>query len=190
MRRKIFAAVGMVAIPLLALSLAQHTYQWLEPQQVSAQVGAPIVLPHPWTAVGSTGTVDELSLPFFAFTDTRAGYRAGNAAVTPLEFRYNVTNTFDNNANPNIPGWTTLELGATAPGNSTVDATLYRVYRCSGQRVILCQTRVAESPNGTCRTCTFAANAVDFTSFLYYVHVNVDRAVAAEAPTVNTLRIY
>lgn len=190
MRKKIFAALGMVAIPLLALSIAQRTYEWVQPLAASAQVLAPIPIPHPWTAIGASGTVDELSLPFFGFTNASAGYKLGALSVNPLEFRYNVTNTFDNNANPNVPGWTRLELGATAPGGSSVDATLYRVYRCNGVKAVICQVRVAQATSGTCNTCVFAANAVDFTSFLYFVDVNVDRTAVAEMPFVNTLRIY
>ena len=65
----------------------------------------------PWTAVGSTGVVDEASLNVFAFGTADIAFKAG-AAGTVVVARYNVTNTFDNNANPNRPGWTTLEMGS------------------------------------------------------------------------------
>ena len=150
---------------------------------------AQAVPPAVWTAVGSTGAVDEGSLGRFAFTNASAGYLPATASVDPLEFRYNVTNTFDNNANPNIPGWTALQLGAVAPGNSLVTAQLYRVDPCTGAQTVICQTRVAGTAGGTCTKCTFAANAVDFGLANYYVRVVVDRSVLAENPLLHTLRI-
>jgi len=110
--------------------------------------------------------------------------------VSPLEFRYNVTNTYDNNANPNAPGWTTLELGAQAPAASSVAAYLYRVNPCTGAQTLLCATKVTGVASGTCNKCSFAAGSVDFTNSLYYVRAVISRTTPNELPLLHTLRVY
>lgn len=157
-----------------------------DPLPVHAQ--APILVP--WTAVGATGAVDEGSLSRFAFTNASAGYLSTTASVDLLEFRFNVTNTFDNNASPAAPGWTTLELGAQAPATSVVAATLYKVNPCTGAQAVVCSTRVTNSSAGTCKACTFAAGTINFATTLYYVRVTVDRNTPSELPLLHTLRIF
>jgi hypothetical protein len=186
MRQSLLITLTVLLVAAGAFILAGGDGFLLQLPTASAQV---LIVPHPWTAVGSSGTVDETALPYFGFTNASAGFKP-TAWINPLEFRYNVTNTFDNNANPNMPGWTRLELGATAPATSTVDAALYRVYRCTGAQSIVCQVRVAQTDAGICRYCTFPAGSVDFGNYLYYVRVAVDRNTAAENPQVHTLRIY
>jgi hypothetical protein len=161
----------------------------------SAQV-IPGIPPAPWTAIGASGSVDESSIPFFGFTDASAGY-GPNASTAPLEFRYNVVNTqhFVSAAGgiPTVtqPGWTILEFGAQAPFTSTATALLYRVNRCTGQQTLICQVRHSNQPApGICRTCQFPNNAFNFTSYLYYVRVIVDRNTPNELPMAHTLRIY
>lgn len=181
---KLVPATIMLAL-ITAVMISRPAGEWLEPRLVSAQVA-----PATWTAVGASGTVDESSIASFGFTNASAGYSASTTSVSPLEFRYNVTNTYDNAANPNIPGWTRLELGATAPATSLVTASLYRVARCTGARKLICQVRVTNSSAGVCRVCTFANTAVNFTTDLYYVDATVDRGTVSEVPQLHTLRIF
>jgi hypothetical protein len=140
--------------------------------------------------------VDESSIPFFGFTNASALY-GPNGSLAPLEFRYNVVNTqhYVNSSGgiPTVtqPGWTTLEFGAQAPNTSTADAYLYRVNRCTGQQQLVCWVRHANTPPpGNCRVCQFPNTTFNFTSFLYYVRVVLDRNTAAEQPAAHTLRIY
>jgi hypothetical protein len=144
----------------------------------------------PWTSIGAGGTVDELSIPEFAFNLASAGYSPASTTIKPLEFRYNVTNTHETNPNPNMPGWTVLELGGIAPGNSSVSAVLYKVQRCTGLQKALCGTKIGASAMNTCNACQFPNTAVDFSGFVYYVDVTVSRSTLSESPMVNTLRIY
>jgi hypothetical protein len=185
-RRTIVSAVALFA----GFGMVEIYRNWMPPVPAAAQVLAPLPTPSAWTAVGSTGVVDESGLSTFGLTGPGAGYRAGIASVAPIEFRYNVVNTNHAGANAAVPPWTTLELGAVAPGTSVVDATLYRVNRCTGYQSVLCQTRIASTSAGTCRLCTVPAGSFNFTSYLYYVRVAVDRNAANETPRVNTLRIY
>jgi hypothetical protein len=117
--------------------------------------------------------------------------------VSPLEFRYNVVNVQHfvtaTGGIPTVtmPGWRTLEFGAQAPFTSTADASLYRVNRCTGQQVLICQVRHSNQPApGICRTCQFPNTTFDFANFLYYVRVQVDRNTPNEIPMAHTLRIY
>lgn len=145
--------------------------------------------PVPWTAVGSTGAVDEQSTARFGFTNAGAGYSAATSSLDPLEFRYNVTNTFDNNSTPNIPLWTSMVVGGVAPGNSYVRAQFYKVDPCTGAQTLICQASVAGVTSGTCVKCTFANNIVDFSNYVYYVRVLVDRSTVNEIPWLYSLRV-
>jgi hypothetical protein len=42
----------------------------------------------------------------------------------------------------------------------------------------------------SCVTCAFAGNVIDFSQFLYYVEVTVDRNAAGAMPAAHTLRIF
>jgi hypothetical protein len=163
----------------------------------------PVQIMRPWTAVAASGAVDEASLNSFRFgsniaTPADFGFNAGVPALA-LVARYNVTNTFDNNANPNVPNWTTLELGAVAPLASAVTAQLFRIERCTGRIVPppnqpantpLCSVTITNQPVAGCRTCNFVAALVDFTQFLYVVEVKVSRPNAQLQPFAHTLRIF
>ena len=147
------------------------------------------VLPKPWTAVGSTGVIDEDSLNFFAFSNTDLGFRAGANALN-IVARYNVTNTFDNNANPNRPGWTMLEMGSTTPNSTIIEASLFQIRSCDQQQVLICTAR-NRSGDTPCARCTFPNTAVDFTSNLYYVEVTLTRPNAQNpTPRLHTLRLF
>jgi hypothetical protein len=153
-------------------------------------VHAQAVAPSPWTAAGSTGVVDESSVGRYSFTNASAGFLGGIASINPLELRYNVTNTYDNNSNPAAPGWTTLELGAQAPGGSVVGAFLYKVNLCTGAQTLLCSTRVNQAAAGTCTKCSFAAGSIDFNKAVYYVRATISRTTPNEIPILHTLRVY
>lgn len=160
-----------------------------------AAPAVPSQLQRPWTALASTGAVDEISIPHFIFgigigaTPSAFGFNPASASLR-LQARYNVTNTYDNNANPNVPGWTTLELGAEAPGTSTVTAFLYRIERCSAKFTTLCSVTVTNQAAPGCKVCSFPAGSVDFTQFLYLVDVRITRPNAQTRPYAHTLRIY
>lgn len=161
------------------------------------QIVAPTGETHPWTAVASTGTVDESSMPHVEFGlppvgGSAAGYKIGSLEfITPIVLRYNVTNTFDNNpANPNIPNWSTLQLGSFAPPTSDVRATLYRVRICNGFQEEIC-TAINQGEGFGCDTCKAdALGPIDFGNYLYYVEVKLSRATYLPHPRAHTLRLY
>lgn len=155
------------------------------------------VAPNPvWTAVASTGTVDEANYTpvNFAFGGGPPGLPSlgflGGAVQPPVVARYNVTNL----AGFGNPPWTTLELGAidTSPAaGNNVTARLIQVKPCSGLQVVLCTVVSLDNPagNGVCKTCNFTAS-IDFTQFLYYVEVTVSRTSNANNEQALTLRIF
>jgi hypothetical protein len=168
---------------------------------------------HPWTAVASTGTVDESAFaggaPIFAFNPvammangaiSSVSYHPASPSLAPIIVRYNVTNTFDNNIDPltgaptpNMPGWNILELGSTAPPVTAVTATAFRVRPCNGVQEVLCTVTNSGQPNPTnCVRCQFPATLgpVDFGDYLYYVEVVLRRGTAGVTPQAHTLRIY
>lgn len=149
------------------------------------------VPPRPWTALGSTGAVDEASLNIYAFNGSEIGFKPG-VAGTLVTARYNVTNTFDNNANPNRPGWRTLEMGSTAPINTIVEAKLFEVKACDPKPNLICTAR-NRSLDSPCARCNIPVT-IDFTDHLYFVEVTLTRPAATTAagspPRMHTLRIF
>ena len=177
-----------VSLLLAALSLVLFASSARRNSAASPPPAAFQTLPKPWTAVGSTGAVDESSINEFASVSTEIGFRKTSSAKT-LVARYNVTNTFDNNSNPNQPGWHTLEMGSTGVLDVIIQARLYEVNACNAAQTLLC-TAVNRSNDSPCARCTFNG-PVDFTRNLYYVEVTLDRSAAIQAlPRVFTLRVF
>lgn len=193
-------SIGLFVILLLAAYSNRVTDVGVANAAQEESHASAMQIMRPWTAVASTGAVDEASLNGYAFGTTLPsdfGFRAGTPLLS-LMARYNVTNTFDNNANPNIPNWHILELGAVAPLGSTVRASLFQVERCSGRIVPppgtpantpLCRVTMTNIPAPTCMTCQFAG-PVDFTNFLYFVEVSIVRPNPNVQPRAFTLRVF
>jgi hypothetical protein len=183
--------LGLFAVAVLAALLFGPLANRIPARSANAAAPAAAfqTLARPWTGVGSTGTIDESSLNIFAFGTTDLGFKPavqGNVIVA----RYNVTNTFDNNANPNRPGWTTLEMGSNAPTNTIIEARLFTVKACGVEPVLICMAR-NRSNDQPCAKCSFNNGTIDFTSSLYYVEVKLDRSAAPAAmPRLFTLRVY
>lgn len=197
--------IGMLlAILVGGLSSYVRTanFTWVPSSATSAAAQATAM--RPWTAVASTGTVDESSLGIFAFGPplpgypanvSTAGYLPGTASLAPITLRYNVTNTFDNNANPNQPGWQILELTSTAPQGTDVRATLYRVRPCTGEQERICTAINLNQPSPTnCVRCQFPTTLgpIDFGVYQYYVEVILRRSTPEPltSPAAHGLRIY
>jgi hypothetical protein len=147
---------------------------------------------HDWTAVASTGAIDGSSLGFFMFSGPSLTYLTGSTVLTPVIARYNVTNTFDNNANPDMPAWTTFELGYSDTGlpAGSVSATLFQVDPCTGNQVAICTVSSISNVANMCGDCTFNAGTFDFAHHLYYIQVTLTRPAPNLFPTAKTLRLF
>ncbi|HEX6737380.1 MAG TPA: hypothetical protein VF310_03805 [Vicinamibacteria bacterium] len=143
-----------------------------------------------WRVSCSTLTMDEAAVAplTYQFNGTSLQYLAGSASVNPLVGRISPVNT---SINPELPGWTTLQLSGFDQGAGTiVSATLRRVRTCNGQIETIC-TATLVSPTQTCAQCNAAAlGAIDFANFTYFVEVTVDRSTSAEQPRCDTLRLF
>lgn len=135
-----------------------------------------------WTAVASSGTVDEASLGSFAVTGPNLSHNA--ASLTDIVARYNITDT----SGTGLPGWTTLEMTASNATGGMVRADLYQVDACGGDDLQLCIIFAQGGPS--CRTCTFGAGTFDFNNYLYYVEVRVSRTSTANTPYAAAFRLY
>jgi hypothetical protein len=145
-----------------------------------------------WTSVASTGAIDGSSLGFFTFAGPSLTYLGGSTSLAPVIARYNVTNTFDNNANPDMPGWTAFELGYNAAGlpPNAVSATLFQVDPCTGTQVVICTANSLAGAVNACAVCTFPPTTFDFSRHLYYIQVTLNRPAINLFPTAKTLRIF
>jgi hypothetical protein len=148
---------------------------------VAAQSGA-------WSAVGSSGDIDEASLGIFAVSGAALQHVG---AVTGTVFaRYNVTNTFGGGLT-DAPPWNTLEMTYFDNSiQSAIAAVLIQVDRCTGAQTVLCNVSSVDFATNTCRVCNFPAGSINFATSLYYVEVRLSRSAAAVTPQVIGLRIF
>jgi len=201
------ATIGLLFVMLFVLGSRSHKALANNVNTSSAsadepRTSSPTQPLQPWTAVASTGTIDPSFLSVVAIGSTPStpsdlGFKGGSSALKLLA-RYNVTNTFDNGANANTPGWDTLELGAIAPTGSSVTADLYRIENCSGKifspilnqpNLPLCSVTIAAHTPATCNTCTFI-KPIDFGSYLYMIVLRIQRSNPTIQPHAYTLRVY
>jgi hypothetical protein len=148
---------------------------------VAAQTGA-------WSAVGSSGDIDETALGIYAVNGPALQHQP--AATGTVFARYNVTNTFGGGLT-DTPPWDTLEL--TYFDNSlsgTMAAVLLQVNRCTGAQTVLCNVSSVDAAAPTCRTCTFPVGSINFATSLYYVEVRLSRSTTAVTPQAIGLRIF
>jgi hypothetical protein len=140
-----------------------------------------------WTAVASTGVVDESATGIYAFGSTNLGYSSAGSLAT-IVARYNVTNTFSVS---DTPPWTLLELGYFDNSPlSSVNASLFQVDPCTGTQTLICSVTGADSASSTCNFCQFAPTTFNFAAKLYYVQVKLSRTSTAVSPQAFTLRIH
>jgi hypothetical protein len=153
---------------------------WFLALPLAAQTGV-------WTAVGSTGTVDEASLGIFAVNTNNLTFLG--AATGTVVARYNVTNTLGGGFS-DAPPWTTLEMTYfDIAASSSVSATLFRVDRCSNTPTVLCGVTSVDALAPTCVSCTFPAGSVNFAAGAYVVEVRLSRT-ANPLPQLFSLRIF
>lgn len=160
----------MMKSPLVSLVFALL----LAPLSLAAQTAN-------WTAVASTGAIDEASLAAYETNGALLQHAAGS--VTPIVARYNVDSFIDE------PVWDNLELGYfdNAAG-SAVSAVLYRVDPCTGNRVAVCTINSIDSAVATCLRCSFS-HQMDFDVYLYYVEVTITRNATNLTPSIRSLRL-
>jgi len=140
-----------------------------------------------WTAVGSTGVVDESALSFYSFGSTNLGYSPASASVAPIIARFNVTNTLQTS---DTPPWNTLELGSFDNSPlSSVRADLIQVTPCTGVQTVLCSVTSNDNAASTCKPCTFTA-PINFATNVYYIQVTISRSVATVSPQLLTLKLF
>ena len=217
-RRKVLW--GLICVSVLSATLigGLHIYDRTASSKgnvSSATSAASQAITVPWTAVASTGTVDESAFvggaPIFTFgpslfpvalyppSVTGVGYNPASASLAPIILRYNVTNTFETGPlGPNQPTWQFLELGSTAPQGTLVAATLFRVRRCTGEQAAICSVTNLNQPlpappaaPGICLRCQFPVGSINFANDLFYVEVVLRRnATTVASPAAHTLRIF
>ena len=152
---------------------------------VAAQTGA-------WTAVGSSGDIDEASMGIFAVNLSTLQHQPG--AVGSVVARYNVTNTFGGGLT-DTPPWTTMEMTyldvPVAGSIGTVSASLFEVDRCTGAISFICSINSVDGNAPACLTCTFPSTTViNFGASHYVVEVRVFRNMNNVFPQLIGLSIF
>jgi|SRR5579862_3221386 len=136
-----------------------------------------------WTTCGACGTIDSGSAGIYAYSNHGLSYN-GSQSLASLEARYDVVDVDGSNS----PGWTTLEIGYQGGNLSgvTIEAILKSVDPSTQNEVQICSV-FSDSTHST-RTCTFSG--LDFSKYVYYVIVVINRGSGQEYPELDTLRIY
>jgi len=142
---------------------------------------------HFWTAVGSSGVVDESALGIYADTGFALTY-ANTGSLANITARYNVTETFVLAGTGENPGWSTLEMRSNAPTFSTVSVVLTRVNPLDGSTSNICS--VTNDGLGVARRHCSLRESFDFSSFVYYITATLSRTNTSAVPTLGTLRIF
>lgn len=148
----------------------------------------PVTAQQGWTAVGSTGTLDEASLGLYATNLASLGFQP--APTGSVVARYNVTNAFGGGFT-DTPPWNALEMTYFDNSvNSSVSAVLFQVNRCTGAISVVCSVNSVDNAANTCQTCGFAAGSINFLNSMYFVEVRVSRNVNTVNPQLIGLRIF
>ena len=134
-----------------------------------------------WTAIASTGAVDEASLGSYAVTGATLSHNA--ASLTDVVARYNITDV----SGTEQPGWTTFEMSASNATGGMVRADLYQMDPCGGDPILLC---IVFAQGDSCRTCTFSSGTFDFANNLYFVEVKITRGATNQTPLATAFRLY
>lgn len=163
------------------LSSLAAAFLFLAALPLAAQTGT-------WTAVGSTGVMDESAFGLYAFGTTDLTYSPTTGSTAPIIARYNVTNTWGVS---DTPPWGWLEMGYFDPNNAlSVRADLFRVNRCTGAQTPICTVISVDNPSRVCGRCQITT-PLNFATNLYYVQVTLTRLTpGAGTPSLFTLRIF
>lgn len=144
----------------------------------------------PWTAVASTGTIDEAGLGIYAAGAATVGYLAGSPSTAQIVARFNVIQNYGQ-FSTTVAGWNTLELGYfdNAAGSS-VSATLWEVALSTGAQTDLCTVTSIDNATPTTKVCYFLSTPLDFSSNVYFIAVKINRDNAILQPFFYSLRIF
>lgn len=141
----------------------------------------------PWTAVASTGAVDEAAHGIYIVSGPALGYSPSSTSTDTIVSRFNVTVS----DYTQVPPWNTLEIAYwdNSAGGS-VSATLWEVVPNTGAQTALCTVTSVDSSTPTLKTCYFLATPLDFRSYVYYVTVKLTRDSTLPLPCAYSVRIF
>ncbi|MET0285258.1 MAG: hypothetical protein ABW352_12340 [Polyangiales bacterium] len=168
---------------MIALWLAVAT--WLPVCVASAQSG------EPWTAVATTGAVDESDLSIVSMSSSTVSFAASSPAAENIVVRYNVTATAGIGGQSDNFSLRFRDNGAQA----RVIAVLRQVNMNTGAATVL-STIDSDSypPSASFRTvdggfgsCGFE---YDFYENAYFIEVTLSRTSAAGLPALQLLQLY
>jgi hypothetical protein len=136
-----------------------------------------------WSNVGSVGTIaagagHNFIGPSFTFSPFRTG---------TLTTRYNITNTAGG-AIDKSPAWTTFTAAYTDnSSNGNVTLRLMQVDKCSNAETLICN--IGSQDNGSCDSCTFTSNTIDFANNFYYIQANINRTTTAATISLHSVAL-
>jgi hypothetical protein len=166
MFRKLLGVIGFVA--MLAVASSAHAQTW--------------------TAVASSGALDNFSLSTYSSSFAMLGFNT--TASANVNAIYNVTNLKDSGN----PAWTTLEFTARVPSpgglNTFATAGLYRVPKGSATQSVICTALAPGTSAISTSSCTFSSALIDFANYNYFVRVSLGRDSGVGTVAAYGLRVF
>ncbi|HEX9985221.1 MAG TPA: hypothetical protein VGF69_18330 [Thermoanaerobaculia bacterium] len=140
-----------------------------------------------WSAVGSTGVIDETSTPLYEFNGPSLNLRPAQVGVAVA--RYQVNNTFGSGFTK-MPPWTTMLMAYNDNGpGAFVRARLFRVNICTRVPELICEIRSQDNTN--CDKCQIdPARPIDFNSYVYYIEADLTKNTPQDFPALHHLAIF
>lgn len=137
-----------------------------------------------WTAVGSSGAVDESALSIYEVGTSTIGYLSSSSSTSSIYVRYNVTD-----GGSSTPSWTTFEiLGNNAGVSNGITATLYAISRTSGGATLI--RSIATTGNNFTTTYSTSLPSLNFNNNYYVVEAIITRISSSAHPTLEGVRLY
>jgi hypothetical protein len=141
----------------------------------------------PWTAAGSSASVDESAAGIYAVNLGSLAYLSTSASTAPIVARFNVTST-----GSSTPAWTKFEILANnANVTNGVFAILYSVSRSSGATTLIGSIPTAANPSTTATAWSLGTSITfDFNNFYYFVEATISRSSGSAQPSLRGVRLY
>jgi hypothetical protein len=140
----------------------------------------------PWTAVGTTITIEDSSVPLYDLLPPYLHFKAGMTGV--INGYFNVTDT--SGAGTGKTTWSTLQISYFDNSiQSQVSATLYQLDKCNGTVKTLCTVTSVDNAANVCRECTFT-DTIDFNLYDYWVTAVLYRSSVNVDPKLFGVRIF
>jgi len=137
-----------------------------------------------WTTAATACVPDESSVGLYQFDDATVTINGSAPTDAAVKLRCNIPSPEDVTASSSPSSWNRMQVGYTDPGGSTeVKVQLVRVTKTTGAVWVMATFTSVTAAAPTVGSATIAS-AFDFTTYVYYVGINLTRTSGSSTPSV------